>query len=74
MSKIICLSNSLVLVIQNIDRVPQKPEAFKSNNPGYIRGKSIKNGSTPERVEVVNLKIRLLKEQDLNYIDDYLFT
>jgi len=37
--------------------VPRKPEAFKSNNPGYIRGKSIKNVSTPERVEVVNLKI-----------------
>jgi len=33
-----------------------KPEAFKSNNPGYIRGKPTHNLSTPERVEVVSLK------------------
>jgi hypothetical protein len=33
-----------------------KPEAFKSNNPGYVRGKLAHNFSTPERVEVVNLK------------------
>jgi hypothetical protein len=33
-----------------------KPEAFKSNIPGYIRGKSANNLSTPEWVEVVSLK------------------
>jgi hypothetical protein len=34
-----------------------KPEAFKSNIPGYVRGRSAYNLSTPEWVEVVNMKI-----------------
>jgi len=34
-----------------------KPEAYKSNNPGYIRGRSIQNITTPEWVEVFKLKL-----------------
>jgi hypothetical protein len=66
-------SSLIITVHSEYLQGPQKPEAFKSNNPGYIRGKSMKNLSTPERVEVGIMKIRLLKEEDINYINDIFY-
>ena len=64
---------ALLLKLLFVHNYSQKPEAFKSNNPGYIRGEPGKNLSTPERVEDVTLRISLLKEYNADYIDYYLF-